>query len=102
SSTTRTCLSAMSAPSLDRQREHEAAALSGLALDPDAAAVEFDQALREREPEPCALPLIDPDIGLLELLEDPVVILGRDSRPGVRDCHPHLAVHPGRDRKSVV
>ena len=74
---------AVTAASLDRQREDEAAALSGLALDPDPAAVQLDEALGEREPEPGAFSLLHADVGLLELLEDPLLVVGRDPRAGV-------------------
>ena len=44
----------------------------------------LDEALRQREPETgpsCCL--LDTGLGLLELLEDPVEILGGDARAGV-------------------
>ena len=53
-------LTGHSALLLDREREDEAAAVPGLALDPDPAAVQLDEALREREPEPGALALLAP------------------------------------------
>src|SRR5262249_44325843 len=93
SSTTRMRSPAM-APPFGRQCEDEAAAVAGLALDPDPTAVQLDEPLREREPEPGAIALLEADLGLLELLEDPLVILGRDSRSGVRHGHERLAVHP--------
>src|SRR5215471_621253 len=101
SSTTRMRSPAMVAPSVGRQCEDETAALPGLALDPDAAAVELDQPFREREPEPGAVALLEADFRLLELLEDPLVVLGRDSRPGIRHGHEHLAVHPRRGDADV-
>jgi hypothetical protein len=42
--------SAIAAPCFDRQRKDEAAAMSGLALYPEAAAVELDETFRERKP----------------------------------------------------
>jgi hypothetical protein len=42
--------SAIAAPCFDRQREDEAAAVSGLAFDPDPPAVELDETFRERKP----------------------------------------------------
>ena len=60
---------------LDRQREDEAAAVPELALDPDPPAVQLDESLRERETEAGALALLDADVGLLELLEDPLLVL---------------------------
>src|SRR6185437_10557299 len=97
SSTIRTRSPAMTALlRLDREREDEAAAVSELALHPDAAAVQLDEAFRERQPKPGALALLQPDVGLLELGEDPLVIFGRDPRPGVRHRHPHLSIDLGR------
>ena len=72
------------------------ASLAELALDPDPAAVQLDEPLREREPEAGPLALLDARLGLLELLEDPLVVLGRDARAGVGDRDPHLAVDPRR------
>ena len=42
-----------------RQREHERAPLAELAVDPDPAAVQLDEPLREREAEAGSLPLLD-------------------------------------------
>src|SRR5690349_9640670 len=81
---------------LRRQREDEAAAVPGLALDPDAAAVELDETLRKGEAETGALALLDADIGLLELFEDPLPVGGSNARTSVGDRHPHLAVDPRR------
>src|SRR6476659_9336202 len=93
SSTTRTRSSAISTPLVVREGEDETAAVPGLALDPDPSAVELDEALRKCEPEPRALGLLHADIGLLELLENPLPVLGRDSRARVGHGHLHLAVH---------
>ena len=54
--------------------------------------MQLDEPLREREAEAGALALLDARLGLLELLEDPLVILGGDARAGVGDRDPHLAV----------
>ena len=70
--------------------------LAELAVDPDPAAVQLDEPLRERKPEAGALALLDACLGLLELLEDPLLILGRDAGTGVGDRDPHLAVDPRR------
>ena len=43
----------------------------------------LDEALRQRQPEPGALRLAGTDFCLLKLLEDPVEILGGDTRAGV-------------------
>ena len=94
-SSTHDALAATGRDSSRRQREDEAAAVSGFALDPDPAAVELDESFREREPEPCPLSLVRPGVGLLELLEDPLLVTGCDSRPGVGDRHLHLAVGAG-------
>src|SRR5277367_188484 len=82
-----------------RQREDETTPVPGLALDPDVAAVQLDEALRERQTEPRALSLLRPGVGLLELLEDPVLVGERYPRSRVGHRHPHLPVDPrGRDR----
>src|SRR5206468_12877075 len=62
------------------QREHECAPLAGLAVDPDPAAVQLDEPLRQCEAEACPLPLFDPCLCLLELFEDPLVILAGDRK----------------------
>ena len=46
--------------------------------------MQLDEALRQRETETGALALLDARLGLLELLEDPLVILGGEPRAGVR------------------
>src|SRR2546426_489705 len=69
-----------------RQRERERRAATDLALDPQPAAVELDEAPRQRQPESGALALarvVGPD--LTELLEDRVVVVGRDANAGVAD-----------------
>src|SRR5919204_6478704 len=74
------------------QGEHERAPLAKLAVDPDPAAVQLDEPLRQREAEAGSLPLLDARIGLLELVEDPLVILGGDAGTRVGHRDPHLAV----------
>src|SRR5438105_9873288 len=81
-----------------RQREDEAAAVPGLALDPDAAAVQLDKALRKGEPEPRTLALLHADIRLLELFEDPLVVLHSDTGARVGYRYQYLVVAArGRD-----
>src|SRR5262245_65911049 len=94
SSTTRTCSPPIAASFLVWQREDEAAAVSGLAFDPDLAAVQLDEALLECEPQARALALLDSDVGLLELFEDAWLVLGCDPRPSGCHRHLHLAVDP--------
>ena len=56
----------------------------------------FDSASPRPVPSRC----LGAGLRLLELLEDPVEILGRDARAAVGDGNPHLAVDPGRaDRR---
>src|SRR5579862_9131324 len=74
------------------QCEDEPAPLPELALDPDPAAVELDETLREREPETRAFALPDADFRLLELLEDPPLVLAGDPGTGVGDRDEHLLV----------
>ena len=54
--------------------------------------MQFDEPLRQREAEAGPLALLDARLGLLELLEDPLVVLGGDAGAGVGDRDPHLAV----------
>src|SRR5438067_2671612 len=96
SSTTRIRSPAIAACLLDRKREHEAAPMPGLAFDPDAPSVQFDETLRERESEAGALALPYADVRLLELLEDPFLVVCRDTGPGVRHRDQHLSVLPRR------
>ena len=53
-----------------RQREGERAPRAQLAVDPDPSPVQLDEPLREREAEGPFLALLEPCLGLLELLED--------------------------------
>src|SRR5438132_5332399 len=77
---------------LRRQREHEGAALAEFAVDPDVPAVQLDEALRERQPEPRPLALLLARCSLLELLEDPQLIFRGNPGPVVGDGNAHLAV----------
>src|SRR5205814_2072600 len=61
-------------------RERRAAAL--LRLDPEPAAVELDEAARDREPEPRA--------AAVERLEDQRLLAGRDAGAVVRDAQDDL------------
>ena len=79
-----------------RQRKGEGAPATELALEPDPSAVELHEPLRERKAEARPFALPDPRLALLELLEDPVPILGSDARTGVGDGNPDLAVDPRR------
>src|ERR671931_569350 len=84
SSTTRISAPAMSVPHRELERERRADA--ELALEPQVAAMELDEASREREPEPRPFVLlreVAPD--LPELLEDDLLVLGRDPDAGVGD-----------------
>src|SRR6188768_3597805 len=78
------------------QREDEPASAPVDALDPDPAAVELHEPLGQSEAEARALAEPDPDVRLLELLEDALAVLGSNSRPRVGDRHAHLAVDPSR------
>src|ERR1051326_6155388 len=73
---------------LDGQCEREGAALSGRALHGDRAAVQLDEALRQRETQPSPFARALPT-DLAELLEDLLLILGRDAdaRVAHRDAH---------------
>src|SRR4030095_9120805 len=68
----------------------EGRAAPSLARDPDAAAVELDELAGESQPEPGALRLLVRRPDLAELLEDLLLILGRDPDAGVadRDLYP--------------
>src|SRR5438270_6374697 len=78
-----------------RQREYERASLARLAVDPDTPVVQLNESLRKREPETCALALTGTHPRLLELLKDPLLILGRDARAGIRNRHKNLTVDLG-------
>ena len=54
--------------------------------------MQLDEPLRQREAETRSLALLDARLGLLELLEDPLVILGGDAGAGVGHRDAHLAV----------
>src|SRR5262245_22804481 len=96
SSTTRMRSPAIAACLLDRKREAEPAAAPSLAFDPDAPSVQFDEALRERESEAGPLALPHAHVRLLELPEDPFLVVCGDTGPRVRHRHEHLSVLPRR------
>ena len=58
--------------------------------------MELHEPLREREAQAGPLAEPDPRLGLLELLEDPLPILGGDARAGIGDRDSDLAVDPRR------
>src|SRR4029450_1662404 len=81
--------------SAHRQGEGKGRPLAQVALDPDLAAVQLDELLREGQPEARAFLLaclIAPH--LAELLEDGRLILGGDPDPGVGDGDLDRAVFP--------
>src|SRR6266511_2266527 len=77
---------------LDRKGERERASLPDLAFDPETAAVQLDEPLRQGEAEPGALLGVHADLALLELLEDARLILERDPGSRVADRDARLAV----------
>src|SRR5260370_16954156 len=81
-----------------RKRECERRAVPHLALQADPAHVELDEFPGERQPESRALDLLVCRPHLPELLEDRLLILGRDADSGIR--HGNLGdplMHPGAD-----
>src|SRR5579872_1575878 len=71
---------------LGGNREREAAALSRRALEPDTAAMLLHQRLRNRETQPRAFAYTSRRFaGLVELVEDQVVVILGDTDPGVAD-----------------
>src|SRR5439155_15656351 len=79
-----------------RQRKDESATFARLAVDPDSPAVQLHEPLRERKPETRPFALTCTRLRLLELLEVPPLILGRDTRPRVRDRYEDLSVERRR------
>src|SRR5512137_530625 len=65
-----------------------------LTLQPQPAPVQLDEAARQGEAQPGALRLAGPpcSLGLLELLEDPLVVFRRNARPRVPDLDLHRSV----------
>ena len=56
--------------------------------------MQLDELLRERQPEPGALPRFrEPATELLKLVEDPLLILGRDPDPAVLHGYLQLPAH---------
>src|SRR3990172_8586995 len=78
-----------------RQREEDRDAPLGKVVAPDPPAMRFDDAPADREAETGALTGARPR--LVELLEDPVLLTGPESRPVIGDLDRHLAVGRGRD-----
>src|SRR4030088_2226384 len=67
-----------------------------LAFHPDLSPMELDELPGERQPESRALDLLVRRPHLPELLEDRLLILGRDADPGIRHGHlGDLVTHPG-------
>jgi hypothetical protein len=64
-----------------RDRERECRALSHLALDPDSSTMQLDESPRQGQSQPGALDLLVSGPNLPELLEDRLLILGRDPDP---------------------
>src|SRR5256714_1236761 len=76
-----------------RQRERECASLAGLALHPDPAAVELDEPLRERKTKAGAFPrALCLPAGLLELFEDPALVLRRNADARVLHVDDDVAI----------
>src|SRR5882672_9451069 len=69
------------------KRERERRSTTHLALHPQAAAVELDELSRQREAETRALALARGVAHLAELLEDRLLVLWRDTDPGVGHGH---------------
>ena len=82
----------------DRDRERERRAAPFLGLDPDPAAVAFDDVARDREAESRAAAPDARPVGLVEALEDALLVRLRDARPVVDDRGDDLAAGgPHRD-----
>ena len=72
-----------------RDPKREGTSLPHLTLDANATAVEFDESLCQREPQPCSLLVLRHAVsGLAELLEDQPLIRFRDA-----ECRWAAAVH---------
>jgi len=86
----------------DREGEAEGAAVAGSAFDPEAAAVELDELPGEWEAESRAFGSLAVR-RLLELLEDRLELLRRDTGAGVGDGDLDLAVvEPGGDADAAL
>src|SRR6266853_3567310 len=75
---------------IGRELEPERAAFSHLAIDADAASVQLNRVLHDREPQARPAqgprpPLVDP----VKSLEEPRQMLGLDAPAGVGDAHPN-------------
>src|SRR5205807_9553519 len=84
-----------------REDGEERAALSGRALDADAAVLRLDDPSREGEAEPGSLVLLGrARVELLELDEEPTHVLGLDSYARILDFEAEriLALGPDADR----
>src|SRR5262245_17587515 len=79
-----------------RNRERERRADADLALEPDATMVKLDELARQRETEAGAFDLLVRCSDLPELFEHRVLILGRNTDPGVAHRHLDEAVHRPR------
>src|SRR4030095_7036432 len=76
-----------------RNRERECRANNNLALHPNPPPVQLDKLPTQRQPEPSALHLLVRRPDLPELLEDRLLILGRDADSGVADRHLDRPIH---------
>ena len=78
---------------VDRQRKRKRRPFPHFALDPDLAAVHFDEFSGQCQPEPSSLALLRVVAAdLTEFLEDRFVIFRRDADAGVADRNNHRAV----------
>src|SRR3954464_4213071 len=88
----------------DRHGDLEGRALADLGGDGDRAAVQLDDLARDREAKAGAALLARAGVvDLLELVEDPLLVLGRDAEAGVDDRQlVELAVAPALDLDLAV
>src|SRR5713101_6032780 len=81
-----------------RECEGEGRADADPARNPDPPAVELDELPGERQPESSAFDLLVCRPHLSELLEDRLLILGRDADSGIRHRNlGDLVMHPSAD-----
>src|SRR3981081_4416037 len=83
-----------------RQGERELAAGPNRALHPDAPTMHLHESFGQREPEAGAFDGLA-RTGLLELLEDAILVLASDADTGVADRDLHGIVHPSRRERHV-
>src|ERR1700680_3744642 len=87
-------LNRLGLPLLQRQANDENAAFANLAADRDGSAHQANKLLADGQAQPRPGPRLLPGLGLLEMPEQLVLVVGRDARTRVLDLDPETRYRP--------